>query len=181
MQILFYFFHISLHSHNDKANQNCHNKKKQLKKSHRAHYVFSPLTQYLAEALLAATAALNHWVWWDKLCTLGFGDFPPFLSSEDPLKLCQVGCGPMVNHHFQVFLEIFYWVQVWALAKPLKRALHTVLNPWILLLSNLCLTLGYGYHSISTKIPQILYLNTIFALLTQHCAAKCAVWKRCRV
>ena len=47
------------------------------------------------------------------------GEFLPFFSA-DPLKLCQVGWGVSLHSYFQVSPEMFDWVQVRALAEPLK-------------------------------------------------------------
>ena len=49
-----------------------------------------------------------------------FGEFLP-LFSADPLKLCQVGWGASLHSYFQVSTEMLDWVQVRALAGPLKN------------------------------------------------------------
>ncbi len=78
--------------------------------------VFRPFTQYLVEGPLAAiTASSLFWVWRYKLCTPGLGDFLPFFFAN-PLKLGQVGRGPLVDSHFQFSPEMFDRVQVRALA-----------------------------------------------------------------
>ena len=61
----------------------------------------------------------SFWVWRNKLGTPVFGEFLPFFSA-DPLKLCQVGWGASLHSYFQVSPEMFDWVQVRALAEPLK-------------------------------------------------------------
>ena len=70
----------------------------------------------------------SSWVWRYKLGTPVFGEFLPFFST-DPLKLCQVGWGALLHSYFQVALEIFDWVQVWALAGPLKTIQRLVPKP----------------------------------------------------
>ncbi len=60
----------------------------------------------------------SFWVWHNKLCTPGLGDFLTFFFAN-PLKFSQVGWGPLVDSHFQVSPEVFDWVQVRALAGPL--------------------------------------------------------------
>ena len=59
---------------------------------------------------------------------LEFGDLPPFFSA-DPLKLRQVGQGLLMDSHFQVTPEMFDWVQVRALAWPLKDIHRVVPKP----------------------------------------------------
>jgi hypothetical protein len=61
----------------------------------------------------------SSWVWLYKIGTPVFGEFLPFFSA-DPLKVCQVGCGPSLPGYFQVFPEMLDRVQVWALAGPFK-------------------------------------------------------------
>ncbi len=56
--------------------------------------------------------------------------FLPFFST-DPLKLCQVGWGLSIDRNFQVSPEMFNWVQVQALAGPLKDV-HGVLPKLLL-------------------------------------------------
>ena len=63
-----------------------------------------------------------------KLGTLVFGKFIPFFSS-DPLKLSQVGWGPSLHSYFQVSPDMLDWVQVWALAGPLKDNQRLVRKP----------------------------------------------------
>ncbi len=48
----------------------------------------------------------SFWAWRNKLWTPGLGDFLPFFFAN-PLKLGQVGWGPSVDSHFQVFPEMF--------------------------------------------------------------------------
>ena len=69
-------------------------------------------------------------VWRYKLGTPVFGEFLPFLSA-DPLKLCQVGWGALLHSYFQVLPEMFDWVQVRALAGPLKDIQRLVLKPFL--------------------------------------------------
>ena len=57
-----------------------------------------------------------------------FGVFLPFLSA-DPLKLCQAAWGALLQGYFQVSPEMFDWVQIWALAVPLKDIQRLVLKP----------------------------------------------------
>ena len=54
-----------------------------------------------------------------ELGTLVSGHFCPFLLAY-PCKLRQVGWGASVHSHFQLFPQMFNWIQVWALAGPLK-------------------------------------------------------------
>ena len=63
-----------------------------------------------------------------QLGTPVFGEFHPFFSA-DPLKICQVGWGASMHNYFQVSPEMFDWVQVWALAGPLKDIQRLVPNP----------------------------------------------------
>ena len=70
----------------------------------------------------------SSWVWRYKLGTPVFGEFLPFFSA-DPLKLCQVGWGMSLCSYFQVFPEVFDWVQVRALAGPLKGIQRLVPKP----------------------------------------------------
>ena len=74
--------------------------------------VFRPLTQYLVEAPLAAITDLSLLGYDTSFAHLGLGIFLPLL--------CQVGWGLSVDSHFQVSPKIFDWVQVRALAGPLK-------------------------------------------------------------
>ena len=62
------------------------------------------------------------------LGTLVFGEFLP-LFSEDPLKLCQVGWGASLQSYFQVSPWMFDWVQVRAMAGPLKDIQRLVPKP----------------------------------------------------
>ena len=75
--------------------------------------------QYFVEAPSAAITALSL-LRYDAAPV--FGEFLPFISA-DPVKLCQVGWGALLHSYFQVSPEMFDWVQVQALAGPLK-ALH---------------------------------------------------------
>lgn len=52
---------------------------------------------------------LHTWIWAVSLI---------FLAG--PLKLIQIGWGTPVNCHLQVFPQMFYRIQVWVLAEPLK-------------------------------------------------------------
>ena len=54
-----------------------------------------------------------------ELGTLVSGHFCPFLLAY-PCKLHQVGWGALVHSHFQLFPQMFNWIQVWAQAGPLK-------------------------------------------------------------
>ena len=56
-----------------------------------------------------------------ELGTLVSGHFCPFLLAY-PCKLRQVGWGASMHSHFQLFPQMFNWIQVWALAGPLKDA-----------------------------------------------------------
>ena len=63
--------------------------------------------------------------------------FLPFFSA-DPLKCCQVGWGASLHSYFQVFPEIFDWVQdgLWTfrlVLKPLLLCLDCVLRGVVLL------------------------------------------------
>ena len=49
--------------------------------------------------------------------------------SADPLKLCQVGWGALLLSYFQVSPEMFDWIQVRALAGPLKDIQRLVPKP----------------------------------------------------
>ena len=65
----------------------------------------------------------------DKLCAQSWiWVFLPFFSA-DPLKLCQVVWGPSVGSHFQVSSEMANWVQVRALAGPIKDIHRVVPKP----------------------------------------------------
>ena len=56
----------------------------------------------------------SSWVWHNKLCTPGFRDILPYFYAA-PLKLCQVGWGPLLDSRCQISPEIFDWVQLgWA-------------------------------------------------------------------
>jgi hypothetical protein len=50
------------------------------------------------------------------------GEFLPFFSA-DPLKLCQIEWGASLHSYFQISPETLDWVQVQALAGPLKSTL----------------------------------------------------------
>ncbi|XP_051533408.1 mitogen-activated protein kinase kinase kinase kinase 6 isoform X1 [Myxocyprinus asiaticus] len=50
-------------------------------------------------------------------------------TQKYPLRLCQLGWGPLVDSHFQVSPEMFDWVQVQALAGPLKDIHRVVPKP----------------------------------------------------
>ena len=52
----------------------------------------------------------------------------PFFFAH-PLKLCQVGWGVSLQRYFQVSPEMFDWVQVGALAGPLKDIQRLVPKP----------------------------------------------------
>jgi hypothetical protein len=63
-----------------------------------------------------------------KLGTSVFGEFLPFFSA-DILKICLVGWGASLHSYFQVSPEMFDWVQVRALAGPLKNIQRLVPKP----------------------------------------------------
>ena len=48
----------------------------------------------------------SSWVWCDKFCTPGFGDFLPFFFAN-PFKLRQVECRLSGDSHFQASPEMF--------------------------------------------------------------------------
>lgn len=70
--------------------------------------------------------------------------------SADPLKLCHVGCGALMHSHFQVSPEMFYLVQVRALAGPPKDIHRLFLKPLlrclgcVLRVAVMCLLLRNG-------------------------------------
>ena len=70
----------------------------------------------------------DYWVWCYKLGTPVFGEFLPFFSA-DPLKLCQVGWGVSLHSYFLVSPGTFNWVQVRALAGPIKVIQRLVRKP----------------------------------------------------
>src|SRR4029434_1333686 len=68
---------------------------------------------------------------WERSYELGIlvsGHFCLFLLAY-PCKLRQVGCGASVHSHFQLFPQMFNWIQVWALAGPLKDMHRYSLKP----------------------------------------------------
>jgi len=77
----------------------------------------------------------SFWVWRYKLGTPIYGQFLPFFFAE-PLRLHQVGWGASVHSHFQISPEMFNWVQVWALAGPLKDIHRVVPKPLVSRLSS---------------------------------------------
>ena len=58
----------------------------------------------------------SSWIWHNKFSTPGFVSF----FCAGPFKFCQIGWGPSVESRSQVRSEMFNWVQVRALAGPLK-------------------------------------------------------------
>ena len=57
-----------------------------------------------------------------------FGEFLPYFSA-DPLKLCQVGWGALLQSYFQIYTELLDQVQVRALAGLLADIQRLVLKP----------------------------------------------------
>ena len=72
----------------------------------------------------------SSWVWRYKFGLHVFGEFLPFFSA-DPLKFCQVGWGVLLHSYFQVSPEMFDWVQVQALAGPLKGIQRLISKPFL--------------------------------------------------
>ena len=85
------------------------------------HKYSDPFIQYLVKAPSAQITSLHFHRYEMEKLGFGFGDFLSFLSA-DPLQLfCQVGWGLFLDSvHFHVSPEMIYWIQVRAMAGPLK-------------------------------------------------------------
>ena len=90
--------------------------------------MFRPFTQYFVEAPLATITGLRL-LGYDatSLAHLDLGSFSH--SSLQILKLCQVGPGALLHIYFQVYPDMLDWVQVQALAGPLKDIKRLVPKP----------------------------------------------------
>jgi hypothetical protein len=100
-------------------------KNKQLK-----YYIYISIQNLSLPSTFGSDYSLeSSWVWRYKLGTPVFGELLPFFPA-DPLKLCQVGWGALLHSYFQVYPEMFDWVQALAgllnyiqrlVSKPLLR------------------------------------------------------------
>ena len=90
-----------------------------------------------------------------------------------PLRLCQVGWGVSLHSYFQVFPEMFDWVQVRALAGPLKDIQRLVPKPFLRCLSRVLrvIALLEGEPSPQSEVLRDLeqvFIKELFVLCSIH-------------